>query len=111
MLSDHATFPDGGYSTEAIIVEMQQRMADGRFRIASDLSDYWQEYASFHRDENGQLVKVRDDLLSASMKALMMRRYAKPVPIGSLRRRPAPTIDRGPPRTDFDLITGQPLPR
>jgi hypothetical protein len=31
---DHATWPDGGISTEAGILEMQERMSTGRFKVA-----------------------------------------------------------------------------
>lgn len=113
MLPSHATWPSGGYSTEAAVLEMQQRMADGRFRVASDLGDWFEEYRMYHREtvkETGAsvLVKRDDDLLSATMKAVMMKRFGRTGPIGSvLRRARLPGAARKP-RTDFDVFTGKP---
>lgn len=81
MLPTHATFPDGGYSTEAGIKEMDERMMGGRFRVASHLSEWWEEYNSYHRDD-GKIVKKHDDLMSATRIAVMAKRFAKPVPLG-----------------------------
>ena len=108
MLDSHATFPGGGFSTEAAILEMQQRMRDGRFRVAADLVDWWEEYRMYHRDEKGQLVKLRDDLLSATMKAFMMRRFAKAVRIASAGRRPE-VVEQKAGAQAWDVFTGQPL--
>ena len=111
LMGEHATFPDGSMSTESAILEIQQRMADRRFRVAADLHDWWQEYRSYHRDENGKIVKVDDDLMSATMKAIMMKRNGRPGPIGASVRRPQ--VPNGatpyPFTADFDLLTGQPF--
>ncbi len=77
MLHTHASYPLGGFSTEAAVLEMQQRFADGRLKVREDLGDYIDEYRMYHR-KDGLIVKVRDDLLSATQKILMMRRFAKP---------------------------------
>lgn len=110
MMASHATFPEGGYSTEAAIMEIDQRMQDGRFRAAADLVDFWEEYRMYHRDEDGFLVKEDDDILSAMMKAVMMKRYARPGPIGSLSRRTAPPTKVLRTVGAIDLFTGEPLP-
>lgn len=86
MLPSHAHFVGGGFSTEAAVMEMQQRFQEGRLKIREDLADILGEYRNYHR-KDGLLVKVRDDLLSALMKALMMKRHAKAVPLG-YRSRP-----------------------
>jgi phage terminase large subunit-like protein len=116
MMPTHATYPEGGYSTEAAVLEMQQRMADGRFRVSADLADFFEEYRMYHREiakETGVsvLVKQDDDLLSACMKAIMMKRYGRPVQIGSRLRRPVIVQSGGIKRTvgGFDLFTGAPL--
>lgn len=106
MLPTHATFPDGSISTEAGILEMQERMADGRFRVRAHLADWFDEYRSYHRDETGKLVKIRDDLLSATRTAVMAKRFARPAPIGAgsgvpRTRRPMPQIAQG---IDFDVF-------
>lgn len=81
MLPHHATWPEGGVSTEKAILELQDRMTTGKFKVAAHLSDWWEEFRLYHR-KDGQIVKLHDDLMSATQKALMMRRFAKPVPLG-----------------------------
>lgn len=91
MLHKHAQWPEGGFSTEAAVTEMQQRFqragGPGGLRIREDLGDFFEEYRMYHR-KNGLIVKVRDDILSALHKALMMKRYAKVVPMGYTPRPP-----------------------
>lgn len=102
MLPEHATWPDGSMSTEAAIMEMEKRMTTGRFKVAAHLAQWFEEFRLYHR-ENGVLVKKRDDLLSATMKALMMKRYAKSGALGPGGRpkRPASQIADG---VDFDVF-------
>lgn len=114
MLPSHAQWPSGGYSTEAAVLEMQQRMSDGRFRVSAELEDWFSEYRMYHRilsKETGAsvLVKKDDDLLSATMKAVMMKRSGKPVLIGSVRKRPHLLGERKPITTDFNIFTGKPF--
>jgi phage terminase large subunit-like protein len=85
MLPKHATHPDGSVSTEAGIALMQEYMATGRFKVANHLSEWIEEYRMYHR-KDGQIVKVHDDLMSATRIAMMMLRYAKTVPLGSAPR-------------------------
>lgn len=85
MLKSHAHFPDGSISTEAAVLEMQQRFADGRLKVREDLGDFFEEYGMFHR-KDGLLVKKKDDLLSAAMKIIMAKRSAKMVPMGFVAR-------------------------
>jgi phage terminase large subunit-like protein len=85
MLEEHATWPDGGLSTEAAILELDERMTTGRFKVFSHLMEWFEEYRSYHRDE-GQIVKVDDDLQSATQKAIMMKRAAKLLPDHDPRR-------------------------
>ncbi|MGF6643125.1 terminase large subunit domain-containing protein [Paraburkholderia sp. GAS82] len=76
MLPTHATWPDGGNSVEAGVWEMQERMLNGRWKVFSHLNEWFEEKRLYHRDENGRIVKQRDDLISASRYAYMMRRLA-----------------------------------
>jgi phage terminase large subunit-like protein len=82
MSSGHATWPDGGISTEAGILEMVERMRTGRFKVAAHLSEWFEEYRDYHR-KDGQIVKIRDDLMSATRVGVMAKRYARAVQIGS----------------------------
>lgn len=76
MLAEHATWPEGGMSVEQGIMEISQRMRDGRFKVFKTLTDWFEEKRLYHRDEHGRIVKERDDLISATRYGYMMRRYA-----------------------------------
>lgn len=86
MWGTHATFPTGGYATETGISEMLQRFTSGRLKVCSTLFDWWDEFTSYHRDETGQIVKVHDDLMSATRILVMMakRHAVGGVPMGNL---------------------------
>jgi hypothetical protein len=81
MLASHATWPDGSVSTEAGILEMDEREKSGRLKYAKHLSDLLEERRMYHR-KDGQIVKVRDDLLSALRVAIMAKRHARQVQLG-----------------------------
>lgn len=76
MLKEHATWPTGGNSVEQGLVDLYRAMDDGKFKVFSHLSDFFAEKLNYHRDENGHIVKVQDDILSATRYAWMMRRFA-----------------------------------
>lgn len=76
-LSDHAQFEDRrGNSTEAGITDMLDRMRSGRFRVASHLTEWFEEARMYHR-KDGLIVKLFDDIMSASRMAVMSIRYAR----------------------------------
>ncbi len=105
MLTDHATWPDGSISTEAGILELQERMQTGRFKCNAWCTEFWEEYRRLHR-KDGLIVKVFDDVIDATLKALMMRRFARPVVLGS---RPFRRSGHGNPQVadgvDFDVFS------
>jgi phage terminase large subunit-like protein len=76
MLPTHATFTAGGFNFEAGIAEMEGRLASDRLVVASHLTAWFDEYSGYHR-KDGVVVKVDDDLLSATRVACMAIRYAK----------------------------------
>lgn len=76
MLPLRATFEDGSNGLEAGIAEMLERMQTGRFKVFQHLSQWFEEFNLYHR-KDGLIVKERDDLISATRYALMMRRFAK----------------------------------
>ena len=91
MLPEHATFETGGYSTEAGVTEMDQRMTTNRFKVGRDLMPWFEEYRSYHR-KNGLIIKDRDDLLSATRIGVMAIRHARPTRLGNwkpARNRPS----------------------
>lgn len=81
MLPDHATWPDGGISTEAGILEMQDRFATGRLKVASHLSEWLEEFRMYHR-KDGLIVKEKDDLMSATRIGVMDKRKGRLVALG-----------------------------
>lgn len=112
MLASHATWPEGGYSTERAVNEINERIRTGRYRVFSTCRDYIDEYLQYHRDaKTFQLVKKRDDQLSAGMKALMMRRMGRPGPIGEGKLKERSNMPRSRNRRvgSFDLFTGAPI--
>lgn len=102
MMQSHATFPDGGYSFEAGLMEMLMRMRSERFKVAEHLVDWWDEFHSYYRDE-GQVVKKYDDLLSATRVACMQIRSAKAVPFGDKKPDPKRNGATQCRDVDFDL--------
>jgi phage terminase large subunit-like protein len=84
MLKDKATHTPnkgeeegtGGNGVEAGLMEMLERMQTGRLKVAAHLQEWFDEFRMYHRD-NGKLVKLDDDLLSATRYAIMMLRHAK----------------------------------
>lgn len=110
MLGTHATHPTGGYSTEGGYNEMEQYMREGRFKVNDKLTDWGNEYRLLHRDEKNQIVRLHDDLMSATRIAFMARRYAVAVPLGSRivdvrgRRISANTPEAIARRNSFDIF-------
>ena len=100
-LHEHATWPDGGNSTEAGIAEIQEREQNGKINYASHLSELFEERRFYHR-KDGQIVKLKDDILSAVRVAVMMKRFAKPVMLGGKKaQRQGGAIAKG---VDFPLF-------
>lgn len=96
LTSEHAQYPDERKNgLEASIVDLDQRMQSGRFKVFSHLHEWLDEYRYYHRKivmaENGARrsvpVKERDDLISATRYATMMLHYAEV-------ETPLPQLDR-----------------
>lgn len=80
MLPERATFEDGSSGLEAGVMEMLDRFQTGRLKVFSHLNDWFEEFRLYHR-KDGLIVKVNDDLISATRYAMMMRRFAITKPI------------------------------
>ena len=65
----------GGNSIEVGIMEMLQRMEDGKFKVFSTLGDWFQEFRMYHR-KDAKIVPLRDDLMSASRYSVQSLRFA-----------------------------------
>ncbi|MGC6330976.1 phage terminase large subunit family protein [Rhizorhabdus sp. FW153] len=81
LLPERACFEDGGNGIEAGIAEMLDRMLSGRWKVFDHLEDWFAEFRLYHR-KDGIIVKTRDDRLSASRYAMMMKRMALAAPNG-----------------------------
>ena len=76
MLPERATFDDGTNGVEAGIADMLDRMQTGRWKVVSTCVNWFEEFRLYHR-KDGKIVKERDDVISASRYALMMKRFAE----------------------------------
>lgn len=68
---------EGGNSVEASLLDMFERMQTGRWKVFKTCRFWFEEQRTYHRDEKGKLVKLRDDVISASRYAHMMLRHAR----------------------------------
>lgn len=75
MLPERATFEDGTNGVEAGITEMLERMQQGRLKVFSHLTEWFEEFRLYHR-KDGLIVKKSDDVMSATRYGIMMRRFA-----------------------------------
>jgi phage terminase large subunit-like protein len=78
MIEHHATFDDGSNSTEAGVMEMQERFQTKRLLVFAECGDWFDEYRYYHR-KDGKIVKLQDDLMSATRVGVMAKRMARPV--------------------------------
>lgn len=75
----------GGNGVEAGISLMLERMQTRRLRVFSHLAEWFEEMRGYHR-KDGVIVKVDDDIMSATRYALMMlRKAATPNEINATR--------------------------
>lgn len=81
----------GAQPVEPIVDELLERMVTGRFKVFSHLSSWFEEFRSYHR-KDGKIVDYRDDILKATMYALMMKRYARTPPADVRHSETAPII-------------------
>ncbi len=100
MLPDHAKWEDGSISVEAAIVEMIDRMQTGRFKVSSIMVEWLEEFRFYHRKE-GLIVAVKNDLMDATIKIMMSKRFARAVALGNVGRRRRQTMAQG---IDFDIF-------
>ena len=71
MLPRHSTHEDGTYTVWPGIMNLQGAMAEGRFHVFDHLTDWLDEYRTYHM-KNGKIVKEYDDLMDATRYAYMM---------------------------------------
>ena len=77
MVTEYAQYPDKrGNGVAAGIEDILLRMQTERFKVFSHLTEWFEEFRTYHRKE-GKINKYKDDLLDATRYGIMMLRYAK----------------------------------
>ena len=83
MLATHFTNPPapgergmGNYKIEPGINALLERMQTGRFKVFRTCGMWFEEYRMYHRDD-GKIVALKDDLMSATRYATQSLRYAE----------------------------------
>ena len=75
MIHKHFENPEGGIALEPGIMDMLQRMQTGRFKVFNYLRLWFEELRMYHR-KDGKIVKVHDDLMSATRYASQSLQFA-----------------------------------
>lgn len=58
-------------SVDAGLMEVLQRLSTGRLKVFSTLSNWFEEYKVYHRNEKGAIVKLKDHLMDATRYLVM----------------------------------------
>lgn len=66
----------GGNSVEYGIEEMLHRMQAQRFKVKANLKDWFEEFRMYHRND-GKIVAMNDDVMSATRYAALSLRHAQ----------------------------------
>ena len=75
----------GGQGVEVGLLAIDEAMKNGKFRVFSNLTEWFEEKRTYHR-KDGLVVKEREDIMSATRYAYMGRRFAR-VDTAPARRR------------------------
>lgn len=82
LVSEHAQFPDErGNGVEAGLWSMLQLMQSGQWKVFKSCQLWLEEFRMYHRtvkEGKVEIMKLREDTISASRYAHMMERYARP---------------------------------
>lgn len=76
----------GGQGVEVGLLALDEAMKNGKFKVFSNLDDWFEEKRMYHR-KDGLVIKERDDLMSATRYAFMSKRFAITQPV--IKRRQA----------------------
>lgn len=68
---------NGSIKVENGIIEIRRRMAEGKFKVARHLSEWFKEKQVYRYGDDGKPVKEKDDLMDATRYLTIMLRYAK----------------------------------
>jgi hypothetical protein len=74
---------EGGNSVNAGLIHIYNRMIEGRLKVFSHLSKWFNEKGTYHTriNKNGkiEIVKLNDDIMDAMRYGIMMLRFAEPM--------------------------------
>lgn len=88
LLSERAQYEgDRGSGVEAGLMDMLERMETSRFYVFKNLTEWFDEFRLYHR-KDGKVVKLQDDLMSATRYGIMSLRFGKNGP-----KKPAPQLN------------------
>lgn len=83
MLPTHFTNPlavgetgKGNYKVEPGINAMHEAFQSGQLKVFSTCAEFFEEYRFYHR-EDGKIVAIKDDIMSAARYAYQSRRFAE----------------------------------
>lgn len=65
----------GGQGVEVGLLAMLTAMEEGRYKVFATFREWWAEKATYHR-QDGKVVRLRDDIMSASRYAFQSKRFA-----------------------------------
>ena len=68
---------EGGNSVEVGLIDMHTKMVTGRFKVFSHLSKWFEEFRLYHI-KDGKVVRMNEDLMSATRYGDMSLRFAEP---------------------------------
>ncbi|GAH12067.1 unnamed protein product [marine sediment metagenome] len=72
---------EGDIGVEVGVQSILDRMGIGTFKVFSHLDLWFSEFRSYHRDIDGKLVKLRDDLMAATRYGAQSTRFAYTQPV------------------------------
>lgn len=84
-------------AVETGLLEVWRKLAKGQIKVFKSLAPWWAEYADYHRDKDGDVVKANDHLMDAT-RYLVMSGLVKAIP------KPVPQHDE--PALVFEVGTG-----
>ena len=75
LLKDHSKAISERIYQKEKKMAMLQSVEAGKFKVFSTLSDWFEEFRMYHRQDN-KVVPIRDDLMSATRYAFQSQRFA-----------------------------------
>lgn len=85
MLPFHAQDKQGSNALHASVYAMDEALRLGKLKINRGCHQFFEEYRRYHFDEDGKIVPIDDDTISATRYGWMMRRYGKTGTIGLIQ--------------------------